>query len=518
MSLSASLQFRQSQSLTMTPQLMQSIRLLQFTSFELSKFIEDQVESNPLLEMKNPSDGVAPSEEESSAGNLSDEKAEVLDGSATKDSDLNEIGQMETSLDVNMDNVYPDDERQTSDPVDLNHDLQVGASGEISASGTDIDLDSFAAKAPGLREMMNEQIAMTFKSVSDRAIAASLVDHLDDAGYLHVDLEDMAERLGSDAEQVSNVLSQVQTFDPPGIFARNLGECLKLQLERKNRLDPAMDALLDNLELLAKRDFKSLKRICHVDEADLLEMMAEIQGLDPKPGARFETQGVQTIIPDVLIKKTDMGEWHIEMNPQTLPRVLVDQTYHSKVVSGLEKSHADYEFMNECLQSANWLVRSLDQRAKTIVKVASEIVKQQTEFFEEGISHLKPLNLKSVADAIDMHESTVSRVTSNKYMMTPRGLFELKYFFTVSIGGGESGNDAHSAESVRFKIKSMIDSELADRVLSDDEIVKLLKKDGVDIARRTVAKYREALNIPSSVQRRREKKLRAQGVKTKLSA
>jgi RNA polymerase sigma-54 factor len=518
MSLSASLQFRQSQSLTMTPQLMQSIRLLQFTSFELSKFIEDQVESNPLLELKSPSDGGAPTEEEFSAGNLSDDKSASADESSSSEGDLNEFGQMETSLDVNMDNVYPDDERQKSDPVNLNHDLQVGASGEISASGTDIDLDSFAARAPGLREMMNEQIAMTFKSVTDRAIAASLVDHLDDAGYLRVDLEDISLRLGSSAEQVNSVLSKAQTFDPPGIFARGLGECLKLQLVRKNRLDPAMDALLDNLELLAKRDFKSLKKICLVDEADLLDMMSEIQSLDPKPGACFETQGVQTIIPDVLVKNTDMGEWLIEMNPQTLPRVLVDQTYHSKVTRGLEKSNADYEFMTECLQSANWLVRSLDQRAKTIVKVASEIVKQQTEFFAEGVSHLKPLNLKAVAEAIEMHESTVSRVTSNKYMMTPRGLFELKYFFTVSIGGSEAGSDAHSAESVRFKIKLMIDSELAERVLSDDEIVKALKKDGVDIARRTVAKYREALNIPSSVQRRREKKMRAQGLKTKLSA
>lgn len=238
------------------------------------------------MEVKNPSDGVAPSDQEFSAGNLADDKSPTQEANTPKDSDLNEIGQMETSMDVNMDNVYPDDERQTSEPVDLNHDLQVGVSGEISASGNDIDLDSFAAQAPGLREMMSEQIAMMFKSVSDRAIAASFVDLLDDAGYLHVDLDELAQRLGSDLEQVDEVLSQVQTFDPPGIFARNLGECLKLQLVRKNRLDPAMDTLLDNLELLAKRDFKTLKRICHVDEADLLEMMAEIQSLDPKPGDR----------------------------------------------------------------------------------------------------------------------------------------------------------------------------------------------------------------------------------------
>ena len=207
----------------------------------------------------------------------------------------------------------------------------------------------------------------------------------------------------------------------------------------------------------------------------------------------------------------------IALNEATLPRLVVNRSYFVELRDGSPDKEAQ-SWLREKLADANWLIKALDQRQKTILKTAAEIVKRQDGFFRHGVSELRPLTLREVAEAIDMHESTVSRVTSNKYMMTPRGLFELKYFFTVSIGGGESGNDAHSAESVRFKIKSMIDSELADRVLSDDEIVKLLKKDGVDIARRTVAKYREALNIPSSVQRRREKKLRAQGVKTKLSA
>jgi RNA polymerase sigma-54 factor len=275
--------------------------------------------------------------------------------------------------------------------------------------------------------------------------------------------------------------------------------------------------LIENLELLARRDFKSLKKICGVEEADLLDMMAEIRALDPKPGTQFELSGSQTIVPDVFVSEQSSGEWHVEMNTQTLPKVLVDQAYYATVTRDLKKSSPDYDFMNECLQSANWLSRSLDQRAKTIIKVASEIVRQQDAFFVKGVSHLKPLNLKNVAEAIGMHESTISRVTSQKYMMTPRGLFEFKYFFTVSLGSGE-GSDAHSAEAIRHRIKVMIDAESTKNILSDDDIVKVLKADKVEIARRTVAKYRESMNIASSVQRRREKKLRAQSEATKISA
>ncbi|HXV31737.1 MAG TPA: RNA polymerase sigma-54 factor, partial [Sinorhizobium sp.] len=249
----------------------------------------------------------------------------------------------------------------------------------------------------------------------------------------------------------------------------------------------------------------SLKKICGVDEEDLVDMLAEIRKLDPKPGTSFETNVTEAIIPDVVVRTAPGGGWLIELNPDALPRVLVNHDYVAEVSRGSQNNSAEQAFISECLQNANWLTRSLDQRARTIMKVASEIVRQQDAFLLHGVDHLRPLNLRIVADAIKMHESTVSRVTSNKYMLTPRGLFELKYFFTVSIGSAENG-DAHSAESVRHRIRTMINQESADAVLSDDDIVDMLKAAGIDIARRTVAKYREAMNIPSSVQRRREKR------------
>lgn len=517
MSLSASLQFRQSQSLVMTPQLMQSIKLLQYTSMELTQFIEMQIQSNPLLEMVER-DGDATGVRDEDYNEPSIEPMYSAEQTPSVDGDMSQIGQMETALDVNLETVYPDGELGNQSNKDGAKDsMHQGVQGEISSAATDIDFDSFASQAPSMRDAMNEQIAIEFKSASDRWIATDLADQLDDAGYLDADLSEVSDRLGVGLDNVETILERVQKFDPPGVFARNLSECLKLQLVRRNRYDPAMEALIENLELLARRDFKSLKRICGVEEADLLDMMAEIRALDPKPGTQFELSGTQTIVPDVFVSEQTSGEWQVEMNTQTLPKVLVDQAYYATVTRDLKKSSPDYDFMNECLQSANWLSRSLDQRAKTIIKVASEIVRQQDAFFVKGVSHLKPLNLKNVAEAIGMHESTISRVTSQKYMMTPRGLFEFKYFFTVSLGSGE-GSDAHSAEAIRHRIKIMIDAESTKNILSDDDIVKVLKADNVEIARRTVAKYRESMNIASSVQRRREKKLRAQSEVTKISA
>jgi len=301
------------------------------------------------------------------------------------------------------------------------------------------------------------------------------------------------------------VLATCQTFDPAGLFARDLAECLALQLRARDRFDPAMAALVANLDLLARRDFVALRRICGVDEEDLVAMVAEIRALNPRPGTAFFSGGsTDTIIADVLIRPANDGTWLVELNADALPRVLVDQVYFAEV-SGHTKNQAEKEFLADCLQSANWLTRSLDQRAKTILKVASEIVRQQDAFLVHGVRHLRPLNLRTVADAIGMHESTVSRVTANKYMLTPRGVFELRYFFTAAIASA-GGGDAHSSEAVRDRIKQLIDEEKPVDVLSDDAIVDMLRENGVDIARRTVAKYREGMNIPSSVQRRREKR------------
>jgi len=288
------------------------------------------------------------------------------------------------------------------------------------------------------------------------------------------------------------------------VFARDLGDCLALQLKDQNRYDPAIAALLDNLDMLAARDLKGLLAVCAVDQEDLAEMISEIRALDPKPGLQFGTDIAQTVVPDVFVRRRPDGGWHIELNSETLPKVLVNNQYHT-ILNGRARKKDEKEYISDCLNTANWLVKSLDQRAHTILKVATALVEEQEMFFTQGIEFLRPLNLKTIAEEISMHESTVSRVTSNKYMSTSRGVFELMYFFTSAINSSEGG-DSHSAVSVRHKLKQLIDEELPNKILSDDKIVELMRLQGIDIARRTVAKYRDAMKIPSSVQRRRQKK------------
>jgi RNA polymerase sigma-54 factor len=512
MALSASLYLRQSQSLVMTPQLMQSIQLLQMTFLELNQFIAQEIEKNPLLELASGEEPIAVdfSADEAPLGR----HAEMIDGARSLgvpdeggfESRLpSRSERLNEALDTGFDNVFQDDTGpRKADAPEL---LQQWKSmpGSLGESGEAYDLDDFVAGQVTLRDHLGQQIPFAVPEGGERLIANALTDLLDEAGYVRHGLEDVAERLGATPAEIERVLGKLQDLDPPGVYARSLSECLAIQLRARNRLDPAMQTLLDNLDLLARRDFASLKRLCGVDEEDLVDMLAEIRTLDPKPGSGFETALSESIIPDVLVQAAPDGGWTVELNPDTLPRVLVNQQYYERIAGSAGRQTDDQAFIAECMQNASWLTRSLDQRAKTIMKVASEIVRQQDAFLVHGIEHLRPLNLKTVAEAIKMHESTVSRVTSNKYMLTPRGLFELKYFFTVSIASAEGG-DAHSAEAVRHRIKTMISGERADSVLSDDDIVEHLKGGGIDIARRTVAKYREAMNIPSSVQRRREKR------------
>jgi RNA polymerase sigma-54 factor len=335
-----------------------------------------------------------------------------------------------------------------------------------------------------------------------QAAALVLIDSVDEGGYLRCDMAETAERLACDPPFLESVLGVLQGFEPTGVFARDLRECLYLQLVERDRCDPAMIALLDHLDLLARRDMAALRRICGVDDEDLRDMISEIRALTPRPGIVFGGEPVSPVTPDVIVKEGPGGLWNVELNSDTLPRLLVDRRYFARVSAGA-RTDAEKVFVADCYAQANWLLRCLDQRARTILKVASEVVRQQDGFLAFGVSHLRPLNLRTIADAIGMHESTVSRVTSNKYISTPRGVFELKFFFTASIpatGGGE----AHSAESVRHRIRQLIEAERpgAD-VHSDDRIVEILKDSGVDIARRTVAKYREAMRIPSSTERRR---------------
>jgi RNA polymerase sigma-54 factor len=502
MALSQRLLIRQTQALVMTPQLMQAIKLLQLSNLDLTTYVEGELERNPLLERSNDDEAAQGEPEREVAG------AGDTDGAQPADWLGNDLetsrSAIESNLDTGLENVFPDDQsgrpaRADNEPPPYSEWAGVGSGGR---EDNDYNLEAFVSAEGTLGDHLAEQLSLTTSDPVKRFIGQHLIDLVDEAGYLTGDLADVAEKLAVLVCEVEAVLRTLQTFDPPGVCARNLTECLTIQLKEFDRFDPAMQALVANLDLLAKRDLPALRRICGVDDEDLTEMIAEIRALNPKPGFKFGSALVQPVVPDVFVRQGPDGGYIVELNSDTLPRVLVNQLYYAEV-SKTAKSESEKSYLADCMQTATWLMRALDQRAKTILKVSTEIVRQQDAFFAHGVQHLKPLNLKTVADAISMHESTVSRVTANKYMATSRGIFELKYFFTSAIAAADGG--AHSAEAVRHRIKQLIDAETAADVLSDDTIVEKLREAGVDIARRTVAKYREALRIPSSVQRRREK-------------
>jgi RNA polymerase sigma-54 factor len=512
MALSQRLEFRQTQALVMTPQLMQAIKLLQLSSLDLAAYVDAELERNPLLE-RGEEEPAAPAEPvESAAPAESDEPgAEADDGAAAdwigEDMETSRSA-MEQGLGTELENVFPDDgnaKNASPEPPPPAYSEWSGA----GAGGSDdsYNLEAFVSAETTLTDHLAGQMALAISDPAGRMIGQYLIDMVDEAGYLAGDLATVAEKLGAPLETVEAVLAVLQTFDPSGVCARTLSECLAIQLKDRNRFDPAMRALVDNLDLLARRDLVALRRLCGVNDEDLADMIAEIRNLNPKPGLAFGSTLVQPIVPDVMVRAAPDGTWQVELNSDTLPKVLISQRYYAEVSKGT-RSDKEKSYLADCLQTATWLVRALDQRAKTILKVSSEIVRQQDAFFARGVQYLRPLNLKTVADAIGMHESTVSRVTANKYMATARGIFELKYFFTSSIAASDGG-EAHSAEAVRHRIRQLIDAETAADVLSDDTIVEKLREAGVDIARRTVAKYREAMRIPSSVQRRREKQAAA---------
>jgi RNA polymerase sigma-54 factor len=492
MAMKHSLDMRQGQSLVMTPQLQQAIKLLQLSNQELSEFVEAELERNPLLQKAEDNDG---SGAEASEPTRREEMS--LDDSSG-------MGEARDQLDAPGEDVF-------EPGTGSDNGMPVGASGPSAKAdwsgigagpaSDDYDVTANATSNISLNKHLHDQLQIAGLSVADNLIGARLIDETDESGYLRTTIEDVARELGADEANVEAVLQVCQGFEPTGVMARSIPECLALQLKERGRYDPAMEAMIENLALVAKHDMKALSELCGVDKEDLTEMLAELRQLSPKPGAGFSTDTTIAVAPDVYVRELPNGMFAVELNSDTLPRVLMDKAYYAEVTA-LPMRDKEKEFISECAASASWLIKSLDQRARTILKVASEIVRQQDAFFAHGVAHLRPLNLKQVADAIEMHESTVSRVTTNKYMSTPRGLFELKYFFSASIpatGGGE----AHSAEAVRYRIKQLIDKEDPDDVFSDDQIVEILTGYGIEIARRTVAKYRESLNIPSSVQRRR---------------
>jgi RNA polymerase sigma-54 factor len=501
MALTQRLQIRQSQALVMTPQLMQAIKLLQLSNLDLVAYVEAELERNPLLD-RSAEDERAPAE--AVAEPAADQAPAAGDAWNAGDTDASR-NRIEDALDTRTEDVFPDDAeitrpRAPEGPAGYSEWAAVGAGGRDDG---EYNLEAFVPAETTLADWLRQQLTLAVAKPAQRMIGQYLIDLVDEAGYISGDLDSAAEKLGTGLAEIEAVLGTLQSFDPPGICARDLAECLTLQLKERNRFDPAMAALITRLDLLAKRDFAALKKICDVGDEDLADMIAEIRRLNPKPGLAFGSAIVQPIVPDVFVRPGPDGGWIVELNSDTLPKVLVNQTYYAEV-SATARRDTDKSYLAECLQSATWLVRALDQRARTILKVANEIVRQQDGFFARGVEHLRPLNLKTVAEAISMHESTVSRVTANKYMATSRGIFELKYFFTSAIAAAHGG-EAHSAEAVRHRIKQLIDAETASDVLSDDTIVDKLREAGIDIARRTVAKYREAMRIPSSVQRRREK-------------
>ena len=502
MAVTQRLDLRQHQSLVMTPQLQQAIKLLQLSNLELAAYVEAELERNPLLERDEGDAG-----DEIASGGLDSDVEEVP---ARADADTHDLTRSESlpssdeaPLDTDFENNY-DNSRADDGLAGADFGSRIGGAGN-AFDGDERGLEQRLSERTTLRQHVLDQLNLDLRDPAERIIGLHLVEMLDESGYMTGDMVALADRLGCEVAAIEAVLAKLQRFDPPGIFARNLRECLALQLAERDRLDPAMAAMLDNLPLVAKHDYAALRKLCGVDDDDLAEMIAEIRALNPKPAEAYDFEVADPIVPDILVRRGSGNTWLVELNSDTLPRVLVNARY-SATISTRARSKADKDYISQQLQSANWLVKSLHQRATTILKVASEILRQQDAFFRKGVRHLRPLTLRDIAEAIEMHESTVSRVTTNKYIATPRGIYELKYFFTASIAGADG--ESHSAEAVRDRIKVLIDAESATQILSDDTIVELLRKDGVEIARRTVAKYREAMRIPSSVQRRREKSLR----------
>ncbi len=504
MALGPRLDLRQSQSLVMTPQLQQAIKLLALSNLELEAYLAEALEGNPLLDTASTdSDGSVgdPGDAPGSEGPAAEAASLDADQALASDSG--------TANDLDVD--YATESHQQDSVADGGS----GMDGALSMTGASAggvggedgpDLDAFADTSLSLADHLLAQAGPAIPR-EDAFIAEHLIDQIDEAGYLTVSLLDIANRLGVPLVRVEAVLATIQTFDPTGVGARDLAECLTLQAKEADRYDPCMALLIANLDLLARGELTRLKRICDVDDEDMADMIRELRGYDPKPGCRYGGEPAQSVTPDLFVARTKAG-WAIEINASTLPRVLVNRSYYTEL-SGGQQDKASKAWLSDCLASANWLVKALDQRQRTIIKVATEIVKQQEAFFLKGVAHLRPLTLRQVADAIEMHESTVSRVTSNKYVSCARGLYELKYFFTSAIQSADGG-EAVSAQAVKSAIRALIDTEGA-KILSDDTLVELLNAKGFDIARRTVAKYREALGIGSSVQRRRARTLEGAG-------
>jgi len=487
MALGPRLDIRQTQALVLTPQLTQAIRLLQLSNLELEAVIAEEMAKNPLLEAASGDDDPAPAAE-----------AEVEIGDSLEEPVAPGADELMVSSDGTADQPLDYDWEREALETDSFTDVSVPSSSG-DEDGPDFERMEYAADS--LAEHLQNQLHGASGQVGQ--LARAIAEMLEETGYLAVPVRDIAEATDEPVSVVEEALALVQGLEPAGVGARNLAECLALQAKSADRYDPAMARLIDNLDLLAKGRMADLKRICGVDDEDLADMVRELRAYDPKPGCRFSDKGIESVTPDVFVRRTRVG-YAVELNQATLPRLLVNRRYYQELRAG-PQDKASRAWLSECLASANWLLKALDQRARTIVKVVSEIVKRQQGFFEQGVASMKPMTLREIADAIEMHESTVSRVTSNKYLLCDRGLFELKYFFGSGVASTEGEGEGAAAEAVKAAIREIIDNEA--EVLSDDAIAGLLKQRGFDCARRTVVKYRESMGIGSSIQRRRQRKI-----------
>ncbi|MFN3458669.1 MAG: RNA polymerase factor sigma-54 [Novosphingobium sp.] len=492
MALGPRLDIRQTQSLVMTPQLQQAIKLLALSNLEVETFIGEALDANPLLEIG-----------ETAAGEPLELAPEELRRTHLESSPVDQLvseGRVAEDRPLDIDTSALDRDRDTGDASTF----ELSSSREIGSGAEGLDIDERGRSEETLAEHLHAQIGAETSDPQLLFVARWLIDQLDEAGYLTLPLGEVAEALGLSAVVVERALGLVQSLDPTGVGARNLAECIALQAREADRYDPCMARLIDNLELVARGEVARLKRLCQVDDEDFTDMLAELRSYDPRPGLRFGGGMAEAVVPDILIRNGKDGGWDIALNQATLPRLIVNRSYYVEMRGACMTKDAK-AWLGEKLADANWLLKALDQRQKTILKVAAELVKQQDGFFRHGVAHLRPLTLKTVAEAISMHESTVSRVTSNKYLHCDRGTFELKYFFTSGVGS--SDGEGASAEAVKAAIRQLIDAEDPKAILSDDALVDLLKARGFDLARRTVAKYREAIGLGSSVQRRRQKAL-----------
>ncbi len=494
MALTPKIEIKQSQSLLMTPQLRQAINLLQMNNLELSELVSEELNSNPFLER-----------EDDHLNQLPDEFFPSIDDNPSPSS----AEEPPLSDDIDYDNNFEDDfgsDRAGYDDIPTDANWKDYHQQKIANSDEDFDyFEQKLASHKSLYTFLDEQISQKFDTPKERLIASRLMEFLDAAGYFRGNLTEISAKLNIQQDYLQNILSRLQTCEPSGIFATSVAECLKIQLQDKDRYDPYMALLLEHLDLVAEKKYKELKKTGGFSDEDLNDMLSEIKALNPKPAADYDFDLTSYIIPDVFVRTNKYGEYIIELNSKSLPKVLINQDYYSEIKTLSSHNKEAKRYLKDKLSSANFLIKALHQRATTILRVSEEIVKFQRDFFEKGIDHLKPMLLRDVAERLEMHESTISRVTTRKYMHTPRGIFELKYFFSTA-AGSYTGDENTSVTAIKHKIKQLIEEETPDKILSDDMIVELLARLGIKIARRTVAKYREGMNIPTSAQRKREKR------------